>query len=398
MTTDLGALVAAADSWDDMAKELRKQEKAYKRDVHGISMGPSWLGISSEAAGRRFGVTLEEYRSAQTEAKAMAAILREGHSSLAGVRENLKSVRQEASGAKMRVSAQGVVLCDSVQLTEGEKNALRHDPEYQETVRKAVASWQSRIDETVELARQADEALATAIGAVVIDNNALDGTLNGFNGQAVGSIGPYEEAAQREEAERKKEARRKAEYQKQRDDALETALRGLARAADELKGPDDLKVKLLNAAIEGVAEVTGYNNTRGVTLAVGVGWGGAGAEYSITLAETTTPDGKTQFGVLPARSFSSAGLDLGFSAKVGTFKSNADDISQLEGTGLDKGVSYKAGVGLYGGYQEAVGTKNSKGEDVNSVSWGIGAGLGAELSGGYSEAETWWRTEVGKGE
>lgn len=117
--------------------------------------------------------------------------------------------------------------------------------------------------------------------------------------------------------------------------------------------------------------------------------------YEVSLASTTTPDGNTQIGILTSKSVSSSGVDFGLSGTAGTFKSNADDISQLEGKGWDKGGSLKAGVGLYGTHQTAIGTSNSKGEGVNSVSYGLGVGLGAEVNGGYSNAETLWRKEFG---
>ncbi|WP_238153696.1 hypothetical protein [Streptomyces xinghaiensis] len=79
MTTDLGTLITAADRWDGMAKEFRDQEVAYRRDVHGISLGGGWQGLSAWAASARFDVTLREYQYAQKEAKAIASLLRDAH-------------------------------------------------------------------------------------------------------------------------------------------------------------------------------------------------------------------------------------------------------------------------------------------------------------------------------
>jgi len=53
MTSDLSTLTTAAERWDGMAKEFHKQETAYRRDVHGISMGQTWTGLSADAANRR---------------------------------------------------------------------------------------------------------------------------------------------------------------------------------------------------------------------------------------------------------------------------------------------------------------------------------------------------------
>ncbi|MET7483180.1 hypothetical protein [Streptomyces sp. NPDC005538] len=51
MTTDLATLTTAAERWDGMAGESEKQETAYRRDVHGISMGTSWTGPSRSLRG-----------------------------------------------------------------------------------------------------------------------------------------------------------------------------------------------------------------------------------------------------------------------------------------------------------------------------------------------------------
>ncbi|MFC8391203.1 DUF6571 family protein [Streptomyces sp. NPDC057238] len=192
MTTDLATLTTAADAWDDMAKEFGKQEKAYKRDVHGISMGPSWQGLSADAANRRFDTTLTEYQNAQTEAKAIASLLRDAHTQFTDLRSKLKTARQEAVDAGMKVSDQGRVSYDTQLLDQGTRNAYHHDPDYQESVRKSVRSWQDRIDQLVKDTTDADKGVEIAFNAVVVDSNLQDGTFNGFNGQAKGDIEKYE--------------------------------------------------------------------------------------------------------------------------------------------------------------------------------------------------------------
>ncbi|MFE6286955.1 hypothetical protein [Streptomyces sp. NPDC057877] len=192
MTTDLATLTTAADAWDDMAKEFQKQETAYKRDVHGISIGPLWLGLSASAANRRFDVTLKEYQSAQTEAKAIASLLRDAHTQFVDLRGKLKTARQEAVEAGMAVSEQGRVSFDTQRLSEGTRTAYHHDPDYQESVRKSVNSWQDRIDQLVKAVTDADKGVEIAFEAVVVDSDLTDGTSNGFNGKAQGDIEKYE--------------------------------------------------------------------------------------------------------------------------------------------------------------------------------------------------------------
>ncbi|MFE6667722.1 hypothetical protein ACFVFH_29715 [Streptomyces sp. NPDC057697] len=192
MTTDLGALTTAATDWDGMAKEFHGQEVAYKRDVHGISTGPDWQGLSAEAANRRFDITLREFRSAQAEAKAIASLLRDAHSQYVDLKGKLTAARDEAVKAGMRVSDQGVVTYDYEKLTEGSRNALHHDPDYQQSVQKAVGSWQERIDSAVEVVNDADKGVEIAFKGVVLDSDVTDGTMNGFNGKPSGDIEKYE--------------------------------------------------------------------------------------------------------------------------------------------------------------------------------------------------------------
>ena len=195
MTTDLSALTTAADRWDGMAAEFQKQEKAYRRDVHGISVGQSWVGLSADAASKRFDITLKEFQNAQVEAKAIASLLRDAHTQFVDLRGKLRSACQDAIGADMKVSDLGVVSFDSQKLSQGERTAYVHDPDYQDSVRKAVASWQQLIDQLVKDVGEADQGVEIAFTAVVVDYDLNDGTLNGFNGKAQGDIERYEAEA-----------------------------------------------------------------------------------------------------------------------------------------------------------------------------------------------------------
>ncbi|MGW1589339.1 hypothetical protein [Streptomyces sp. NPDC002386] len=191
MTTDLSKLSTAADRWDGMAKEFNKQEIAYKRDVCGVSTGQTWTGLSADAAGRRFDVTLKQFQSAQKEAKAVASLLREAHTQFTDLRKKLESARADAVKAGMAVSEAGVVSYDTSKLSAGERNAMHHDPDYQQSVHSAVASWQAHVDKAVKDVVEADAHVETALKAVVLDSDVNDGTLTGFNSHAHSGIDKY---------------------------------------------------------------------------------------------------------------------------------------------------------------------------------------------------------------
>ncbi|MFD4558148.1 hypothetical protein ACFWP5_28165 [Streptomyces sp. NPDC058469] len=178
MTTDLAALTTAAERWDGMAGEFEKQETAYRRDVHGISMGTTWTGLSADAANARFEITLKEFQYAQTEAKGIAALLRDAHDRFVELRGRVVAARWDAVRAGMRVSESGVVSPSSDQPdTPG-------DPQ-------AVQPWQDRITKAVRDVTDADTGVRVALAGVVVDSELLAGG-RGFNGRAMGDIEQYE--------------------------------------------------------------------------------------------------------------------------------------------------------------------------------------------------------------
>ncbi|WP_330279860.1 hypothetical protein OHO83_27635 [Streptomyces sp. NBC_00569] len=204
MTTDLATLTTAADRWDGMAKEFGKRETDYKRDVHGITPGPpspsTWTGLSADAAGKRFDVTLHEFRNARTEAKAIASLLRDAHAQFTTLRGRLKSEREAAVKAGIKVSDRGVVAYDEERAAGDASNSAMHDPTSRAEVQRAVESWQGRIDKAVRAVGDADEGVEIALGAAVFDSNLTDGTGNGFNSRAKGDIEQYEAEAAKKSA------------------------------------------------------------------------------------------------------------------------------------------------------------------------------------------------------
>ncbi|WP_427922006.1 hypothetical protein [Streptomyces sp. cg40] len=178
MTTDLAALTTAAERWDGMAGEFEKQETAYRRDVHGISMGTTWTGLSADAANARFDTTLKEFGYAQTEARAIASLLRDAHERFVELRGRVVAARGDAIRAGMAVSEQGVVGPGPDQPN------TPADPH-------AAQQWQDRITKAVRDVTDADAGVRIALAGVVIDSELLAGG-RGFNGRAMGDVERYE--------------------------------------------------------------------------------------------------------------------------------------------------------------------------------------------------------------
>ncbi|WP_234433369.1 DUF6571 family protein [Streptomyces sp. NRRL WC-3549] len=198
MTIDLSQLTTAAGKWDDMAAEIKKVEDRYKESVQSITLGPSWQGRSAFSAHTNFAATRYEYTAAQAEAKAIASLLRDAHADFVRLRKNLESKVAEAVKAGMKVSEGGVVTYDYTKLTEGERAALRHDPDYAASIRTAVTSWSDAVADCVRAVDDADQGVKIALDAVTVDSvtgDKNDETFGvGFNGKPLDDIEEYEAA------------------------------------------------------------------------------------------------------------------------------------------------------------------------------------------------------------
>jgi hypothetical protein len=151
--------------------------------VHGIgiSLGDAWIGVSATAGSARFDVTHKEYQGAQSEALAVAKVLRTAHAEFTGLRKKVEQIREDAVRAGMRVSERGVVAFGTAQLEPGEYQAYVHDPSYQESARKAAAEWAAQLAVAVQVVNDADEDFKLTLAALMQDSNLPDGTISGFN-------------------------------------------------------------------------------------------------------------------------------------------------------------------------------------------------------------------------
>ncbi|MFQ6855802.1 hypothetical protein AAIB46_33735 [Streptomyces sp. 35M1] len=198
MQTDLSKLTAAADEWEAMAGKFKKLEDQYKKDVHGVAVDGSWVGLSATAANEHFKVTLREIQGAQTEAKAIAALLRDAHTQFVDLKKKTASARADAIKAGMKVSDQGIASFDFSRVDAQEANTIRHDPDLHTTEQ----SWTQHIRKTVSAFDDADRGVKVALDAVTIDTDFKDGTINGFNREAKMDIEEYEAESAKEIATR----------------------------------------------------------------------------------------------------------------------------------------------------------------------------------------------------
>ncbi|MGW6507570.1 polymorphic toxin type 44 domain-containing protein [Streptomyces niveus] len=191
MTTDLSVLTTAAEEWETMAADLAKVGQRYGETVQKITLGQNWHGLSLEAAYAEFATTRREYKSAQTEAKAIAKILTNAHASFADLKKKVESARDDAVAAGMAVSAAGRAAFDFTRIQEpAQEHALRRDP----GLKGAEEFWTSHIAAAVRAVDEFDKAVKQALEAVVVDGNLTDGTIGGFNATATPVIPPTGQA------------------------------------------------------------------------------------------------------------------------------------------------------------------------------------------------------------
>ncbi|MFI0243172.1 hypothetical protein [Streptomyces sp. NPDC016845] len=398
LTVNLSALSTAADRWEEMAKEFHDQEVAYARDVHGISMGPGWSGLSADAANRRFDITLGEFQKAQTEAKAVASLLREAHHQFSEVRKRLKSARADATKAGMAVSSEGAVSFDTTDLTDGERTALHHDPSYQDSVGTAVTEWQNYLDQIVKDAEKADHSVQTALDGVVVDSDAADGTPTGFNGDARNHLKDYKPATEGD----KKPGGWTGNWKW----ALDGMVPATSASADPKYGKegsakagfDLFHLTGKGSATNGGWELSGLLDTYGgarSTANYGFSTKGLSAKAEVSAGIREMAEGRFGYGPyggVYARNDSFAGGEVGATAKVtkdevgasvkAFYGAKTSIGGGIEIGGIGIGVTQEVGVGegatAKAGWEKENGMWKLGGHGF--IADGVGAGLGTEIT------------------
>ncbi|MBH1932818.1 hypothetical protein I5Q34_00655 [Streptomyces sp. AV19] len=189
VTAKLESLSSAAAKWDEMAGAFNRVESVYKGKVLSVAKDGVWVGTAASGASYRFTGTQAELAAAQTQAKAIASLLRDAHSQLTTLVQRVKGLVADAQKEGMHIDSGGRATFDFSKV-----KATRNDPDYQEFRRKcleAETSWTESIKKAVQAVDDADQgakyALRTAAGV-----RTADQTLHNFNARAVGDIEIYE--------------------------------------------------------------------------------------------------------------------------------------------------------------------------------------------------------------
>ncbi|WP_421106431.1 hypothetical protein [Streptomyces sp. NEAU-S77] len=193
VTTKLGSLTAAATQWDEMAEAFKKVETLYKKKVLSVADDGEWIGISAEAAYAQFKGTQGQLAAAQTQARAIASLLRDAHAQLTTLIKAVKDLVDDAKKKHFLIDSQGKASYDWSQLDESAKKDTDYD-DFCRRTREAESTWTHAIKKAVQDVDEVDKSVKLALrGAAGID--AADAFRLGghdFNPKAIGDIEVYE--------------------------------------------------------------------------------------------------------------------------------------------------------------------------------------------------------------
>lgn len=188
MTADLSPLLDAAGVWQKMGERFGVLGTAYEKNVQGALTGGGWSGLAFDAQQSGARATAYEYGAAKTEALAVAGILREGHAELTARQKHVRNLVADAQANDFAVDGAGVVTYVGFdKLSEKERFATRHDPDYPRLVAQYDQAARERtadIRTAVQAVDDSDQGVKLALAAAATDVSPDGGGIGGFNGNA----------------------------------------------------------------------------------------------------------------------------------------------------------------------------------------------------------------------
>ncbi|MFD6970960.1 DUF6571 family protein [Streptomyces sp. NPDC059949] len=174
MNAPLDKLQTAVTDWTAMAGKLDEMAEAARNSMKVKSDKAEWSGVTAGVARPFVDKTAKEFDDAAKAAKGMHLVLADACATFKAAQAELKKLAAEAPAAGFRVDATGRVTAIPLP-TEAERNAARHDPDYQQTLNANRNAWQARIDRAVEDAQDADDSLVRVLQANVADAHDFSG-------------------------------------------------------------------------------------------------------------------------------------------------------------------------------------------------------------------------------
>ncbi|MEU5151156.1 hypothetical protein NRK68_13010 [Streptomyces yangpuensis] len=174
MNAPLDKLQSAVTDWTAMAGKLDEMAEAARNGMKAKSDQAEWSGITAGVARGFVDKTAKEFEDAAKAAKGMHQVLADAHATFKAAQDELKRLAAEAPAAGFRIDDSGRVSAIPLP-TEAERNAARHDPDYQQTLNANRNAWQSQVNRAVENAQDADDSLVRVLQANTTDEHDFTG-------------------------------------------------------------------------------------------------------------------------------------------------------------------------------------------------------------------------------
>ncbi|MFE0653603.1 hypothetical protein ACFVZH_34085 [Streptomyces sp. NPDC059534] len=164
----LDKMKASADDWAAMKGKLDTLAQDAQSTMAAKARDDYWRGVNAEVTKPFVDKTAKEFGDAAKAAEGIHKVLEDGHNAFKKARDDLKKiVETEAPGKGFRVRSDGTV--EAVEpLSRTKDQGMRHDPDFQDMVRKEnadILEMQRRIDAIIETCDDADVSCSNALKA-----------------------------------------------------------------------------------------------------------------------------------------------------------------------------------------------------------------------------------------
>ncbi|MFE1550439.1 hypothetical protein [Streptomyces sp. NPDC058718] len=164
----LEKMKAAADDWSAMKGKLDKLAEDARTTMAAKAKDDYWRGVNAEVTKPFVDKTAKEFDDAAKAADGIHKVLEDGYNAFKKAKDDLKRIVDTEAPAKgFVVKADGRVEAREP-LSSTKDQGMRHDPDFQDMVRKEradIAAMQKRIDDIIETCDDADVACSNALKA-----------------------------------------------------------------------------------------------------------------------------------------------------------------------------------------------------------------------------------------
>ncbi|MFE7582665.1 hypothetical protein ACFU5Y_14065 [Streptomyces gardneri] len=164
----LDKMKAAADDWSAMKGKLDKLAEDARTTMAAKARDDYWRGVNAEVTKPFVDKTAKEFEDAAKAADGIHKVLEDGYNAFKKAKDDLKAIAETDAPAKgFRVKPDGTVEAREP-LSAIKDPGARHDPDFQDLVRKERADIQAmeqRIKAILEVCTEADVACSNALKA-----------------------------------------------------------------------------------------------------------------------------------------------------------------------------------------------------------------------------------------